>query len=119
MKKHDAFVDYVLELLQTAGDITAQAMFGGYGIYKDGVIVAIIVNSRLYFKVCPDNRADYEQRGSQPFTYKRKNGKTATMSYWEVPTDIMEDHDQLIAWLEQSYQCSLRSGSAKRKRLTP
>ncbi len=111
VKKLNQFLEYVLELLEPAGGITSRAMFGGYGIYRNGVMSALIAYDTLYFKVDDNNRSDYENAGSQPFTYEGKNGKKATMSYWEVPTDIMEDTDELITWLEKAYQ----AGVAARK----
>ncbi len=101
------YVTYIVDLLAPFGSITAKAMFGGYGIYKNKIIVAIIVDDELYFKVDATNQAQYEAYDSTPFTYD-KNGKQATMSYWKVPAEILENRKELPEWLEQSYQISLK-----------
>ncbi len=112
MAKLSPYAEYVIDLLHSYGDITAKSMFGGYGIYKDGVIVAIIVDDELYFKVDKTNQPQYESHDSEPFTYMGK-GKQVKMSYWKVPLDIMENEGELAAWLEKSYEISLKT---KRKK---
>jgi DNA transformation protein len=109
MPKHSEYLDYTLELLAPLGQITSRSMFGGYGIYRDGVIFAIVIDETLYFKVTADNQADYMQAGSQPFTYSKSDGKTATMSYWEVPLEVLEDQDQLLAWARKAYATALKN----------
>ena len=105
MTKSD-FVDYVIhDLLSELDGIQARAMFGGWGVYKDGVIFAIIVDDQLYFKVGDTNKSNYQQRGSQPFTYESR-GKSISMSYWEVPADVMDDRDEIKRWAEESHHIS-------------
>ena len=77
-------------------------MFGSYGIYKDGVFFAIVSDDILYFKINDSIRSMYEAYGSQPFSYEGKSGKSITMSYWEVPADILENHTKLAQWVEKS-----------------
>ena len=106
----EQFLEYVLsDVLSDESGISSRAMFGGYGIYKDGVIFAIIANERLYFKVNDSNRSDYEQYGSGPFVYSQGKHKSTTMSYWELPVDIMEDRQQVAEWVHKSYQVSINS----------
>ena len=84
-------------------DVTARAMFGGYGVYKDGVIFGIIVDSELYLKVDESNRAEYEKLGSAPFVYRAKGGKELAMSYWKVSAEGLENAEELVRLAEQSY----------------
>ena len=101
------FLEYVLsEVLSDVDDISHRAMFGGYGIYKDGVIFAIIAYDQLYFKVDESNRRDYEQYASTPFVYSHGKHKSTTMSYWKLPADIMEDRHEIAKWVQKSYEVS-------------
>jgi len=50
------FVAHVLELMRGAGSATARAMFGGHGIYLDGMIVGIVVADVLYLKTDDETR---------------------------------------------------------------
>jgi DNA transformation protein len=106
------FIDYVVDLLSPYGSIKPRAMFGGYGIYKNNVIVAIIADDELYFKTNNKSFQDYAERGSRPFTYEA-HGKTVKMSYWQVPPDIMEDPILLGEWLGLAFEISLASKKKK------
>lgn len=100
MRNH-SFHDYVVyDLLEGVPGITSRAMFGGWGIYKDQVIFAIIIEGELYFKVDDSNRAEFERLGSHPFTYAKKDGKQVTMSYWLVPETVLEDREKLFDLLK-------------------
>ncbi len=102
MKRDQSFHDYVVgDLLAEIPGITSRAMFGGWGIYRNGKVFAIIADGRLYFKVGDHNRADFEALGSQPFRYQGKT-KEITMSYWELPEEIAEDRERLREWVDRT-----------------
>ncbi|HEY6815114.1 MAG TPA: TfoX/Sxy family protein [Croceibacterium sp.] len=50
-------VDFIVEQCAGAGDVSARAMFGEYGVYCDGKMVAIIGDDRLFVKPTPGGRA--------------------------------------------------------------
>lgn len=100
MKKSAEFHDYVIhDVLGGIPGITSKAMFGGYGIYKDGKIFAIIVDGELYFKVDDNTVLDFKKLGSSQFTYEKKDGKKYAMNYWLLPEEIMEDNEKLELWV--------------------
>jgi DNA transformation protein len=109
------YCDYVVDLLSPWARVTAKAMFGGFGLYRQGQIFAIIVDDTLYFKVGDSNRSDYEAAGSSPFTYEAK-GKKTVMSYWRVPEEILEDPESLGFWAEKAHKAALAGGIAKKKK---
>jgi DNA transformation protein len=98
---------FVLEQLAPLGRVTDKSMFGGVGVYLDGVFFALIANDAMYFKVGDLNRADYEAAGMEPFTPYR-NKKTA-LSYYEVPVSVLEDIEQLTAWARKAYAVASRA----------
>lgn len=104
MGKSD-FVQYVVEdLLSGVKGVSARAMFGGHGVYRDGVIFGIVVDDVLYFKVGKTNLKQYEAAGSSPFTYLAKGRKKVAMSYWEVPANVLDDRTALAEWALQSWR---------------
>ncbi len=106
------FCDYVVsDLLGHIPGISARAMFGGYGLYQDGVIFGIIAGDELYFKVGESNKARYERMHSRPFVYTG-HGKPMSMSYWLVNT---EDRELLREMVHESYLASLASKKLKVK----
>ena len=68
------YVEYVLELMRPAGRANARAMFGGHGIYVDGLIVGIVVDDVLYLKTDGQTREAFVARDLAPFRYATKNG---------------------------------------------
>lgn len=105
-----SFVDYVVsDLLGEIEGVRARAMFGGYGIYQNDIIFAIIVDDELYYKADDSNRLEYKNYGSKPFQYSAKGAKKITMSYWKLPSQIMDNRDQLKKWTEKSIQASIQS----------
>ena len=96
--------------------ITSRAMFSGYGIYKKGMIFAIIAEGELYFKVDGKTKGEYKARGSHPFTYTKPGGKPYTMSYWLLPGEIMENREELPEWVDAAVAASKRAKRPKKRR---
>lgn len=103
MSKDESFHQYVMEeVLNDIEGITSRPMFGGWGIYMEGIFFGLIADGQLYFKVDESNQKDYEKQGSKAFVYEGHKGKKVTMTYWELPADIMEDKNLLVEWVKKS-----------------
>lgn len=90
-------------------------MFGGAGVYCDGVFFAIIGDDDLWLKVDDETRAEFEAAGSGPFTVEMK-GKTGTMSYYAAPEEIFDDEDALRHWTTLALDAARRSKTPKKKK---
>ncbi len=88
-------------------------MFGGAGIYYDGLIFGLLADDVLYFKVDDSNKSDYERAGMKPF--QPFEDKPMVMSYYEVPVDILENREVLAEWATKSLVVS-RNKNAKSKK---
>jgi len=95
------YLQYVLEQLGGLARVTSRRMFGGIGLYCDGVFFGLIDDDTLFFKVDDTNRPDYVARGMAPFRPFRDR-PDQSMSYFEVPADALEDRDELTAWARKS-----------------
>ncbi len=107
------YCDHVLDLLSHVEGVSARGMFGGFGLYKGSVMFALIADDVLYYKVGPANQPDYEEAGSEPFTYSGK-GKPIQMSYWQVPEDVLEDQDALRDWTLKAFEVALKAKQPKK-----
>src|SRR6266404_2706522 len=87
MAVSDSYRGFVLEQLGRAMPVTAKSMFGGVGIYAQGLFFALIAEDRLYFKVDDATRPDFERFGMEPF---RPFGEDNAMGYYEVPAVVVE-----------------------------
>lgn len=97
--KDNSFKEFVLDQLRDLGKVNCRAMFGGYGLYRNGAFFGIIYKGRLYFKTDSTTLPAYVEMGMKPF---RPNAKMTLKTYYEVPADILEDPDQLSAWAEKA-----------------
>ena len=96
--KDDSFKEFVLDQLSGLGELTCRGMFGGFGLYSGQTFFGIIFQGRLYFKTDDATRGEYERRGMKPF----QPNKRQTMKYHEVPAEVAEDREQLLAWAQEA-----------------
>lgn len=95
------YIDWVMELLSPAGDISSRAMFGGYGVFEGGLMFALVSKEpSLYFKADETNVSFFEEAKSK--RYK-------PMPYYEVPADILEDSDKLSVWAKKSIEVAKKT----------
>ena len=111
MAVSESYRDFVLEQLGRVTPVTGKSMFGGVGIYTQGLFFALIAEDRLYFKVDDATRPDFDRRGMEPF---RPFGEDSAMGYYEVPADVLEDPVQLAPWMKKAI--NVAAGAKRRKR---
>jgi DNA transformation protein len=107
------FVAKVLGLLTHFGDVRARAMFGGHGIYLDGVMFGLIAKDRLYFKTDAETRPHFDNVGSKPFTFRNSRGTVST-SYYEPPKRAVMTMRSLMPWAELGIIAARNSAQGKR-----
>jgi DNA transformation protein len=87
-------------------------MFGGWGLYLDEVMFALIAGARLYFKVDAETRGRFAAEGSEPFTYQGR-AKPVEMSYWLAPEGSLESPDRLLPWAQLGLEAARRTRRKK------
>lgn len=108
------FVSYVVDLMQSIGPVSAKGMFGGYGIFLDGLMFALVADGTLYLKADKETGNDFKARGLEVFTYN-KQGKEYSMSYYQAPEETLEDIDEMKVWSAIAYGAAVRAAARKRK----
>ena len=106
------FVDYALEFFGPFGTVGARRMFGGHGVYLDGLMFAIVSADTLYLKADEMNRIEFEQAGCEMFGYARE-GKRATLGFFRAPEDAMESPELMLPWARTAYAAALRANAKK------
>ena len=112
MAGRDEFLAHALELLAPLGRVTARAMFGGHGLYCDGVFFGIVLDNTLYLKADERNRGDFERAGCEIFSYSR-NGKRATLNFYRAPEDAMDAPHLMLPWGRNALAAALRARAGK------
>ena len=59
------------------------------------------MDGRLYFKTDEQSRSAYLERGMGPFLYAKAR-RTMTINYFEVPPDVLEGREELVAWANRA-----------------
>ena len=89
-------------------------MFGGQGIYRDGLMFGLVADGEIYLKTDGEAAALFVAAGSEPFSFARA-GKSVATSYWRLPEKALDDPDALVRWAGIAFECARRAGAAKRK----
>jgi len=113
MSARDSFRDFVLEQLGGIADVVARPMFGGHGLYAGGRFFSILYKGAFYLKVDDRNRRDYEAAGMRPF--RPFADRPTTMQYYEVPPGVLEDADELAAWVARAIAAAAARRGRHRK----
>ncbi len=100
MPVSDEFADFVIDQLSAWGDVSVRRMFGGAGLYCDGAMFGLIADDVAYLKADDSNRDGFLRAGSSAF--QPYPDKKATMSYYEIPADVLENRDELAIWAQRS-----------------
>jgi DNA transformation protein len=106
------FADYVVELMASWAPVSARRMFGGHGLYREGLMFALIAGDQLYFKTDTANVGQFERADCHPFVYESRE-RTVQMSYWSAPAACLESPAEMRGWCQSSYAAALRAHAAK------
>lgn len=91
------FLHYALDLFNPLGRLTSKTLFGGNAILKNNITFAMVFDGSIYLKTDKNTVKKYLDLDSKPLSYK-KNNKTISLRYYEIPIEVLDDEDQLIQW---------------------
>ncbi len=102
------FVSYLHEVFASFGPINSKRMFGGHGIYHQGLMFALVADDALYLKADANSRAEFASRGLAAFEFM-KQGKPMQMSYFAAPESIFDDPVEAAIWANRGFQAAVRA----------
>ncbi|QKC97245.1 TfoX/Sxy family protein [Mesorhizobium sp. NZP2298] len=101
----------IAELFAGLGPVSIRRLFGGKGIYFDGVIVAIVLRGELLLKADEQSAPEFEAEGCKQWTYTgSRHGKLVAMPYWSIPDSAFDDPDEMTVWARRAYEAGRRAG---------
>jgi len=116
MSASEGFVELLKDSMHGLGPVSVRRMFGGAGIYADGVMFGLIADDTLYLKANDETKRNFEAEGLGPFVYEG-GGRTVAMSYWRIPERLLDDPDEMVAWARIALGVAQRAAAAKPKRV--
>ncbi len=107
------WAQHLSDVFRRFGPVDVRRMFGGYGVYRDGLMFALVADDSLYLKADAENAEDFRRLGLPQFEYTRQ-GKVARLSYFMAPAEVMDGGEEAARWARRSFEAALRSGAARR-----
>ena len=101
------------QLRRVLPQVRAKRMFGGAGVYAGEMMFALIDDDILYLKVDDETRPEFERRRLRAFQPYGEG--TATMQYYPLPEDVLEDPDALRPWTDAAVAVARRAKLRKGK----
>jgi DNA transformation protein len=118
MVASDTFADFLREQFAPLGRVTVRRMFGKTGVFCDGVMLGVVTENTLYFRVDDQNRAILSEAAAFPPLNYVKKGQTIDLSFWRAPERLFDEPDELIAWARAALAAARRV-AATRERTAP
>jgi DNA transformation protein len=112
MKRQSQFVEFLHEAFEEFGPVETRKMFGGYGIYHDGLMFGLVENDILYLKADSSTKKYFKSKNLSQFQYKRKD-KMVKMSYYRAPEEIYDDPSEATIWAKRAYEAASRGTGGK------
>jgi DNA transformation protein len=115
MAGNDSLTDYLQEQLAALGGVTMRRMFGGIGVFCDGLMFGIVADDAIFLKADAVNRAAFEAEGLEPLTYEAR-GRVVELPYRQVPERLLDDPDELVAWSRAALAAAQRAAAGRKAR---
>jgi len=113
-----SFAELLREQLAPLGRMTMRRMFGKTGVFCDGLMLGMVRDDTLYFRVDEGNRAAFKEAEAFPPLNYAKKGGTIDLSFWRAPERLFDEPDELVAWARAALAAARRV-AAKREQTAP
>lgn len=95
-------------MFASLGPVTIKRMFGGKGIYHQGLIIALEVDGEILLKADDRSKDIFAESGARQWSYQGK-AKPVVMPDWSSPDAASDDPDEMAAWVRMAYDAAVRS----------
>jgi len=113
-----SFAEFLREQLAPLGRITMRRMFGKTGVFCDGVMLGMVTDNTLYFRVDDGNREVFKEAAALPPLNYKKQGSTIDLAFWRAPERLFDEPDEFVAWARAALAAAHRV-AATRERTAP
>lgn len=103
------------EMFSALGPVSIRRMFGGKGIYHQGLIIAVEIGGQILLKADTASAPRFAEAGATQWGYAREGRAEVLMPYWSIPEDAYDDPDLMAGWARLAYEAATRAGTGKPK----
>ncbi len=100
--------DQLEELFATVEGATLRKMFGGIGVFKEGLMFALVANDALYMKADETTSPKFAAEGFGQWIYPGRD-RPVPMPYWQVPDRLFDDPDKFREWALIAFDVAVRT----------
>ena len=100
------------EMFESLGTISIRRMFGGKGIYHQGVIFALELYDEIMLKADAETAPLFAEAGARQWSYEGKSGKPVLMPYWSIPDEALDDPEVMARWSRLAFEAGLRTAKS-------
>jgi DNA transformation protein len=115
MVASDSFTEFLREQLAPLGRITMRRMFGKTGVFCEGMMLGMVTDNTLYFRVDDHNRATFKEAQSFPPLSYEKKGSTIDLAFWRAPERLFDDPDEFVTWAREALAAARRVAAARER----
>ena len=112
-------IEFLKGQMADFGPVSVRRMFSGAGIFRDGLMFALVVGDMLYLKADEDTRGGFEAEGLEAFSYATRGGRNTIMSFMRAPERCLDDPDDMTRWCRLAFDAALRSSKPKPPKKRP
>lgn len=102
------------ELFLEFGTVSVRRMFGGHGVFADGLMFALESGGELYLKADDLTIPKLSAEKSEPFVYRAK-GREIALSYWKLPERLYDEPDEFAGFAREAFGAAQRAADSKPK----
>ena len=103
-----------MRLFEQLGCVKSRSMFGGFGIFIDDAMFALVVNDRLHIRADDHSSKNFQQQGYQPYVYK-KRGFPVVTKYFALPENAWETPDQIVEEAKKALEAAKQERETQAK----
>ncbi len=104
--------DAIAQLFSEFGPVSVRRMFGGAGIFVDGLMIGMGYRDEIYLKTDDATARRFAAAGSTPFVYEAK-GRSHQLAYWRLPTPLYDDPAELAEWAKEALAVARRANDRR------
>jgi DNA transformation protein and related proteins len=121
MPADESFHAFVKELFAGMGPVQIRRMFGGAGVFRDGLMFALLANDAIHIKANDDAlKNELIPEGSGPFVWipssGPRKGEAVDLGYWRLPDSALDDPDEAVRWGRKALALAQTKARAKPKK---
>lgn len=104
--------DAIRELFQSFGTVSVRRMFGGHGVFADGMMFGLEAGGELYLKADDLTIPKLAAENSEPFVYTAR-GRGIALSYWRLPERLYDEPDEFAVFAREAFAAAMRAAKTK------